>query len=139
MEIRMNDSVQSPLSFPSPVTPNSDTLTAVLATIEVGASERVQQRRMPYDIIDLVQQSRLGALRIRTVHGGPDVVIRLGDADPNLAHILRNHFVTKHDYNLDRHWRNARPLASHNPGTYKARAIGDHVINGSPLPASGFF
>jgi alkylation response protein AidB-like acyl-CoA dehydrogenase len=47
--------------------------------------------------------------------------------------------ATKQSYNLDRHWRNARTLASHNPGTYKARAIGDHAINGTPLPVNGFF
>ncbi len=47
--------------------------------------------------------------------------------------------ATKQSANLDRHWRNARTLASHNPGSYKARAIGDHVINGTPLPANGFF
>lgn len=41
--------------------------------------------------------------------------------------------------NLDRHWRNARTLASHNPSSYKARAIGDFEINGTPLPAKGFF
>lgn len=32
---------------------------------------------------------------------------------------------------LDRHWRNARTLAVHNPVLYKARDVGDHVINGS--------
>lgn len=32
---------------------------------------------------------------------------------------------------LDRHWRNARTLASHNPVPYKARALGDHVLNGT--------
>jgi alkylation response protein AidB-like acyl-CoA dehydrogenase len=47
--------------------------------------------------------------------------------------------ATKQSVNLDRHWRNARTLASHNPGSYKARAIGDHVINGTPLPVNGFF
>jgi alkylation response protein AidB-like acyl-CoA dehydrogenase len=47
--------------------------------------------------------------------------------------------ATKQSYNLDRHWRNARTLASHNPGTYKARAIGDFIINGTPLPTTGFF
>jgi alkylation response protein AidB-like acyl-CoA dehydrogenase len=41
--------------------------------------------------------------------------------------------------NLDRHWRNARTLASHNPAMYKARAIGDLLINGERLPANGFF
>lgn len=36
---------------------------------------------------------------------------------------------------LDRHWRNARTLASHNPRVYKARILGDWLINGKdPLP-----
>ena len=30
---------------------------------------------------------------------------------------------------LDRHWKNARTLASHNPRVYKARIIGDWLIN----------
>jgi len=47
--------------------------------------------------------------------------------------------ATKKSDNLDRHWRNARTLASHNPDTHKARAIGDYAINGNPLPAKGFF
>ncbi|MDG4667638.1 acyl-CoA dehydrogenase family protein [Mycobacterium sp. 236(2023)] len=32
---------------------------------------------------------------------------------------------------LDRHWRNARTLASHNPVVYKPRVIGDFVVNGT--------
>jgi alkylation response protein AidB-like acyl-CoA dehydrogenase len=47
--------------------------------------------------------------------------------------------ATKQAHNLDRHWRNVRTLASHNPTVYKARAIGDLAINGTPLPANGFF
>ncbi|MEV4421363.1 acyl-CoA dehydrogenase family protein [Patulibacter sp. NPDC049589] len=47
--------------------------------------------------------------------------------------------ATKRSRNLDRHWRNARTLASHNPTVYKARVIGDLTINGTPLPAVGFF
>ena len=35
---------------------------------------------------------------------------------------------------LDRHWRNARTVASHNPLIYKARIIGDWHINGSEPP-----
>jgi alkylation response protein AidB-like acyl-CoA dehydrogenase len=30
---------------------------------------------------------------------------------------------------LDRHWRNARTLASHNPVIYKARVVGDNALN----------
>ncbi|HNB06437.1 MAG TPA: acyl-CoA dehydrogenase family protein [Thauera aminoaromatica] len=37
---------------------------------------------------------------------------------------------------LDRHWRNARTLASHNPVIFKARVVGDHAINGT---APGFY
>ena len=41
---------------------------------------------------------------------------------------------------LDRHWRNARTLASHNPRIYKERIIGDWLVNGAnPVTAiSGF-
>ncbi|MCP1478484.1 alkylation response protein AidB-like acyl-CoA dehydrogenase [Pseudomonas chlororaphis] len=35
---------------------------------------------------------------------------------------------------LDRHWRNARTLSSHNPVIYKARIVGDWLINGSEPP-----
>lgn len=41
--------------------------------------------------------------------------------------------------NLDRHWRNARTLATHNPGVTKAAAIGAFEANGTKLPAKGFF
>ncbi|MCI0995955.1 acyl-CoA dehydrogenase family protein [Pseudomonas corrugata] len=35
---------------------------------------------------------------------------------------------------LDRHWRNARTAASHNPLIYKERIIGDWAINGTEPP-----
>jgi alkylation response protein AidB-like acyl-CoA dehydrogenase len=36
---------------------------------------------------------------------------------------------------LDRHWRNARTVASHNPWVYKARIVGDWSVNGTaPTP-----
>lgn len=38
---------------------------------------------------------------------------------------------------LDRHWRNARTLASHNPVIYKPRIVGDHLVNGRS-PVSGY-
>jgi Acyl-CoA dehydrogenase, C-terminal domain len=31
---------------------------------------------------------------------------------------------------LDRHWRNARTLASHNPVIYRERQVGDYLLNG---------
>ncbi|MGZ0783550.1 acyl-CoA dehydrogenase family protein [Pseudomonas saponiphila] len=35
---------------------------------------------------------------------------------------------------LDRHWRNARTVSSHNPVIYKARIVGDWQINGNEPP-----
>ncbi|MFM9378965.1 acyl-CoA dehydrogenase family protein [Gordonia sp. VNK21] len=39
---------------------------------------------------------------------------------------------------LDRHWRNARTLASHNPIVYKPRVVGDFFVN-DVLPVSGYY
>ncbi|MCU1633397.1 MAG: Acyl-CoA dehydrogenase, partial [Micrococcaceae bacterium] len=36
--------------------------------------------------------------------------------------------------NFDRHWRNARTAANHNPWVFKARIIGDHSVNGVVPP-----
>jgi alkylation response protein AidB-like acyl-CoA dehydrogenase len=44
--------------------------------------------------------------------------------------------ATRASANLDRHWRNIRTISSHNPIAYKARAIGDLVVNAQPLPLS---
>ncbi|MFB9377183.1 acyl-CoA dehydrogenase family protein [Kineococcus gynurae] len=35
---------------------------------------------------------------------------------------------------LDRHWRNARTVASHNPVIYKTRIVGDFSVNGTTPP-----
>lgn len=41
--------------------------------------------------------------------------------------------------NLDRHWRNIRTITLHNPVGYKARAIGEHLLHGTPLPTNAYF
>ena len=35
---------------------------------------------------------------------------------------------------IDRHWRNARTAANHNPLIFKERILGDHVVNGTEPP-----
>ncbi|NLU76240.1 acyl-CoA dehydrogenase [Streptomyces sp. HNM0575] len=47
--------------------------------------------------------------------------------------------ATRRRHNFDRHWRNARTLASHNPVPHKARVVGDHLLNGAGPPSTGFF
>ncbi len=44
--------------------------------------------------------------------------------------------ATRQSAHLDRHWRNIRTIASHNPAVYKARAIGNYIVNGEELPLS---
>ena len=40
--------------------------------------------------------------------------------------------ATRASCNMDRHWRNARTIATHNPAIYKSRIVGDYEINGVP-------
>ncbi|MCK9922317.1 hypothetical protein MXD61_10590, partial [Frankia sp. AgPm24] len=40
---------------------------------------------------------------------------------------------------LDRHWRNIRAIAAHNPKTLKAVVVGRHALHGTPPPNQGFF
>jgi alkylation response protein AidB-like acyl-CoA dehydrogenase len=40
--------------------------------------------------------------------------------------------ATSETRRLDRYWRNARTLASHNPAIQRERAIGDYWLNGTP-------
>lgn len=42
--------------------------------------------------------------------------------------------ATSIDKRLDRHWRNARTVASHNPLIYKERIVGDYIVNQTPPP-----
>lgn len=41
----------------------------------------------------------------------------------------------KRGVGLDRHWRNARTLSSHNPRIYRERIVGDFAVNGAAPPA----
>ena len=46
--------------------------------------------------------------------------------------------AAKRSHGLDRHWRNARTITSHNPRIYHDRIVGDFAVNGaSPAPNGG--
>lgn len=47
--------------------------------------------------------------------------------------------TTGRGHNLDRHWRNARTVANHNPRDWKAAAVGTWQLKGTPPPTSGLF
>ncbi|BAY21411.1 putative acyl-CoA dehydrogenase [Calothrix sp. NIES-2100] len=111
--------LDSAFKFAAPIAVNSPELQTLLDFIALGATERDRDRILPFNIIDLIRRSRLGALRIPVAEGGAgstarelfEVVIRLGDADPNVAHIVRNHFsVTERILRSERSERNRRWL-----------------------------
>ena len=82
---------------------------------------------------DALHEAALRAARAQVV------VAELATRSSELLFDVGGASATSRVENLDRHWRNARTLASHNPAMYKARAIGDLLINGERLPANGFF
>ena len=88
------------LELSHPLDIRSPDLDALLNRIAEAASERERERTLPFPEIDLIRKARLGALRLPKEVGGAgssirvlfEIVIRLGEADANVAHILRNHF-----------------------------------------------
>ncbi|KYC38995.1 acyl-CoA dehydrogenase [Scytonema hofmannii PCC 7110] len=107
------------IQFSAPVRANSPELQQLFDFIALGASDRDRDRILPFDVVELIRRSRLGALRIPVAEGGGgstarelfEVVIKLGDADPNVAHIVRNHFsITERILRSDRTQRNRRWL-----------------------------
>jgi alkylation response protein AidB-like acyl-CoA dehydrogenase len=97
----MSTAARSPADLaPAPVAPGSSGLRDLLADIAAGTRAREQEDRPPYDVIDLVRDTRLGALRLPVEEGGAGasfreffaMLIDLAEADPNVAHILRAHF-----------------------------------------------
>lgn len=126
--------MNSPVSAASFVPPgqvdvHSSDLDKLLAQVAAGESERERERILPFQAIDLIRGARLGALRLPASAGGPDktirelfeIVIRLGEADANVAHILRNHFSVVEL--LVRHPRNEQ-------GRQWQRAVADGAIIG---------
>ena len=47
--------------------------------------------------------------------------------------------ATRRSLSLDRHWRNIRTLASHNPASLKAVALGKRLVHGEYLPNNVYF
>ncbi|MCJ2049968.1 acyl-CoA dehydrogenase [Methylobacterium sp. J-070] len=82
---------------------------------------------------DLAERASLAAAQAKVVID--DLALRAGSRLFDVGGAS----ATQRTKNLDRHWRNVRTLASHNPKALKARVIGDHLVNGIALPRSGFF
>jgi alkylation response protein AidB-like acyl-CoA dehydrogenase len=90
----------------------------------LGDIDRMHQRGEP------VPESLLVDVELRTAKAQVGIVDTVLNAATRLFDV-GGASALQEDRRLDRHWRNARTLASHNPVIYKARAVGDHAINGT--------
>jgi alkylation response protein AidB-like acyl-CoA dehydrogenase len=77
---------------------------------------------------DLVDQAELASAKAQAT-----VIDQVLEATSQLFEVGGASIVSE-QRRLDRHWRNARTVAVHNPLIYKQRAIGAYVLNGDPLP-----
>ncbi len=67
------------------------------------------------------------------------IVDRIGTDTASLLFDAGSATSVRRGPQLDRHWRNIRTLASHNPRSYKLRLIGDHELNRTLPPPGAFF
>ena len=78
---------------------------------------RDRERRLPLPELDVFSRSGLWGISVPKAYGGAGV------SNATLA-----------EFNLDRHWRNARVHTLHDPVRWKYHAIGAYRLNGT-LPA----
>jgi alkylation response protein AidB-like acyl-CoA dehydrogenase len=94
----------------------------------LGEVDRFRQRG------ETVPESLLFEVELNTAKAQAGIVDAVLQAGTRLFDI-GGASALQEDRRLDRHWRNARTLASHNPTIYKGRVVGDHLLNGArPRP-----
>ncbi|MFE6164027.1 acyl-CoA dehydrogenase family protein [Streptomyces sp. NPDC056486] len=100
----------------------------------------------------------LAAEALERVRRAPDAEVRAAGADGAVS-VAQGQYVaiesalkaaellfdvgggsaTSREYALDRHWRNARTVANHNPRDWKAAAAGAYHLTGEDPPTTGLF
>ena len=106
-----------------------------LASAAFAAAAIVRSAAQPLGDIDRLRQagqpipeSLIIEAELRTAKAHPVVAELVLNAATHLFDV-GGASALQEDVRLDRHWRNARTLASHNPSIYKSRLVGDHAIN----------
>ena len=127
----------STFQFSAPVTVHSPELQQLFDFIAAGAAERA---RLPAAKAQGEDAETAAALAASLSASKAKLIVDdLALRSATLLFEVGGASTTKKSANLDRHWRNARTLSSHNPNPFKARAIGNYEINGTPPPTKGFF
>ncbi len=110
---------------------------AARATVLAAADaiQRAQDAAIAGNDLDfeLAHQASLAAASAKVI------VDKLGQKAASQVFDVGGASVARQAHLLDRHWRNIRTLASHNPTSYKAQAIGAFYTRETRLPGSGYF
>jgi len=75
-----------------------------------------------------VDVARAQVVAVRSALSAAEIVFDVGGGS-----------ATDRRHNLDRHWRNARTVANHNPRSWKAATVGAFHLTGAEPPTSGLF
>lgn len=86
---------------PGQAKPGSAALRRLYGTIATGASRRDAERSHPHEVLGLLREVQIAALSLPVEQGGGGASLRdviaetilLAEADTNVAHIFRNHFM----------------------------------------------
>ncbi|MFJ1456739.1 acyl-CoA dehydrogenase family protein [Nocardia sp. N2S4-5] len=111
----------------------------LLATRVFAADAALEKQSATLDAVALArfeggdQDAALVEATVRT-HEAQTVVIEAALEVTGTVFDALGASATAISAGLDRHWRNARTLASHNPRVFKERVLGDYYVNGTPPP-----
>lgn len=83
------------------------------------------------DYADSAGQAVTGEQLVVDVFKAQQMILKLAQETATEIFEVGGASATSTGLRLDRHWRNARTIASHNPAKYRARLIGEHLLTGT--------
>ncbi|AZG47761.1 acyl-CoA dehydrogenase family protein [Gordonia insulae] len=104
------------------------------AVVRYAAEELHDQRGLRGD-----DARRAGAAAAVTVAQAGVVAIESALTSAELLFDVGGGSITNRDLGFDRHWRNARTAANHNPRQWKAAVAGAYHLSGEEPPTTGLF
>ena len=122
-----------PLAATSEPSKDHQVLAVVGETESRAYAARATARQLALDLEKYIQGSKVGDALDQAVIGAASAQIsntRLVGESAWLLFDAGSASSTDTALDLDRHWRNARTVSSHNPVIYKAAQIGNYLVSG---------
>lgn len=102
--------------------------------VEASAQHATHALQYAYEVHDSADEALIRQANVRAELASAQAQVIASELIPRAASELFNALGasdTRTSKALDRHWRNARTVASHNPVIYKMRNVGDWEVNGT--------